>query len=266
MPLSDWRERYFSPLQNLLTFATGVPNALVYSWVRASRPDTNWHAQVWFRPPYGRVSRGSRSGGDDSLFLFPAVRERWGDICRRWLALYANRRLVRLLDAYLGGRYHRIFRPTDFSHLVQAVEVYHQLRATGDHPGLAAYQAKRAAILGNEALSDDDRAWLRDRVPERTQPNLRTRLTQLLEQYEPLMHAVVPDREAFVDAVNRRRNELAHQGPPRSFERGSYDIWQLSRRLEFLLQACFLHEVGFDDAEIAGAVRSTSAFCFFEGQ
>jgi len=234
MPLSDWIWQFFSPLQNLLTLATGRPNAIVHASVLAPMAESERRAEseVFFRPPYGRLPTGSRSGGEDSLFAFPSVRDRWSDICARWLALYTDPKMVRILDAYFDRWYRREFRTSDFQHLVQAVEAYHRLRSSGSHPGLAEYQARRAAILSQ--LSGEDRSWLASRLRARTEPNLETRLTQLLEQFDGIMRLVAPDREAFIEAVCSRRHELTHQGAPRAEQRGQFGLFQLAREYRVL--------------------------------
>ena len=80
-----------------------------------------------------------------------------------------------------------------------------------------------------------------------------------MEQYDALMRYVVPNRSAFVDDILSRRHAFSHGAALRAYEPG---LFRLAQRLEFLLEACLLSELGFSDEQATEAVRHTSKFSY----
>jgi hypothetical protein len=263
--IAEWIERFLSPLQNLMTFATGVPNAFMApSAVLAAREGSNpVEVSLYFRHLHG-LQRVSRNFAKQRLFDFPDVKDRWSDLCPRWLSLYEDEDMTRVLDLYFSTQYRRTTSETEFQNLVEAAEAYHRCRFAGDSKRVLEHRERREQVL--KQIRDGDREWASAHLRARTEPNLKTRLLQLVMRETAAMQYVVRDAGPFVDFVDARRHELSHRGPPRSGEGAVIELAYTTERLKFLLQACLLRELGFNDREIVELLWNNSRFAYLANQ
>ncbi len=259
LAMEDWLARVVNPLRHFLTFATDRPNevtqltfkTLIYDEVHGSDVHTE----------YRKVSvHDSIAPANDFEFLFDArtLGSAFAATLKTWFAIYARQGPI--LDLYLGPSYRPgTFAENHFLNAVAAAEGYH--RATFPNALVPAAQHRARLKVIADAASPEDRAWLQERLAFSNEPTLRNRLVDLHERTMQIVSGVLGSAEDFAGPIVRARNALTHRGngTPKPTEPVP-ELWRLTEQTNFLITACLLLDLGFDEMSAVNATRRSRRF------
>ena len=78
------------------------------------------------------------------------------------------------------------------------------------------------------------------------EPSLRRRVKELLDHTRPAIPDLIPDRSSFANTVVNTRNYYVHYDPGlRDAAAQGVDLYWLTQKVDFVLLACLLLEMGF---------------------
>lgn len=132
--LNTWLDECILPLQDFLTFVTGVPNSILqftgYLGSEADKRDGGRPARrvgIYFGQSYTDPRAGEPLPLGSSLLSFAEVAARFTDVIASWFKLTKELDTVR--SVYFGEQYRSMLYPNvRFISVVQALEIYHRAR------------------------------------------------------------------------------------------------------------------------------------------
>lgn len=165
-----------------------------------------------------------------------------------------------LLEPVVDLYFSTLYEPTvhlqrHFLLLAQAAETYHRRTTDDTDVPVADHEARMSAVLG--AVPEEYRRWLLDRLRYSNEVSLRKRLRALVDRFADVLEGYVA-RGSFVSKVVDTRNYLTHydaSGTPNRVD-GFTAFFDLIYKLRTLLEACFLSDLGLDNAEIKRILAS----------
>jgi hypothetical protein len=244
---TELQNHYGRTLQDLITLATGVPNAVLDVNVKpdgggvVESQDPRGVLEVVYDRTFAPHDLPARPHPQDFLFRAADIADRLSEALAAWFEV--RDALDAVLDLYFSTRYAtRLFLQTRFLNVAQAVEVYHARRLSSDVIEKPAHRKRLKDILA--AAPTEHRDWLVDALAYSNAKRLSARVQELLEREWLVMEPLVPDRPAFVKAVVDTRNYFTHWSKGRAIPPPA-EIFILSERLAVLLQSSFLGELGF---------------------
>jgi hypothetical protein len=267
LSLENWNRRFIFPLQNLLTLATDSPNAIAELFVFSKQKTLTLTDGESARRPiqvichtfYQNRQPDEAVLSPHMLFAFKDVANDFGTIIDRWLKVASE--LDSVCKLFFTVQYTpSMYLEQQFLGVVQAVESYHRRR---NRKGIFPEEEHRAlvkTILTHTAK--EHRNWLHNRLRYSNEPTLRDRLRELVELTHdvslPLNSAATPSRKAFIQKVVDTRNFLTHYDSSlKNKAADGFELYRLTQVLSFLLQACFLLELGLPSERCAELIRRT---------
>ncbi|MCE5193587.1 hypothetical protein LLF88_06620 [bacterium] len=136
-----------------------------------------------------------------------------------------------------------------FLNAVQSVEYFH--RRTGSNNVLSPedFLAKKKRIL--EAVMEEDRSWLAERLQRSNEPSLLHRINSVIDSNAELLQTTVDQQRSFVESVRDTRNFLVHlDNRRRNDVVTGLELINATDKLEALARISFLREIGFDDQRL----------------
>ncbi|HUT01828.1 MAG TPA: HEPN domain-containing protein [Phycisphaerae bacterium] len=234
--------RYIAVFRDFLTFASGMPTAVM----RIEAPPVRFtdrghaHERLVYTREFAAPIR--ELGYHLFLFEFGEVQSCIADIIGAWYA--AAERIQPVFDQYLAGCYAPEMGPeANFLATVQAVEAYH--RRTRDNRELPEAEHEERLHRIMKAAPETHRKWITEKLRYSNEPSLRKRLKALFdENRDVLVQFTKLNRKVFVQTACDARNYLTHydvslEGKvPRGFE-----LWKLIYSVQLLLDACLLRDL-----------------------
>lgn len=258
LTLDEWLGSFVDPLRNLLTLATERPIAVDRLVLRQPTdagvtPTAPEIEAVWRRDKLNPEPNRTLLP-DEMLFGLPDLPD---DGLARWLD--ASRQLGDALNLFFGVRYApHMYVENQFLNVVQAAEVYHRRRFDGvDLP--PDEHAKRIASIV-DAVSEEQRKWLQEKLKYSNEPSLRRRLRQLVRAANSVMQPVVGNHGTiWVDRVVGARNFQTHRDPE-GVERAVQGaaLWELMQEVSVLMMGLLLHELGVSEDRAAEHLKRGS--------
>ncbi|TMB86445.1 MAG: hypothetical protein E6J45_13880 [Chloroflexi bacterium] len=215
MTLDSFRESACRPLQDLITFATGVHAPVTR--LEISRPPSRhlpfpqW-VQVLESGPLGeeRIESGSWPRLVSSLFTLAEYPGGFDVLIPRWLDLHRELHLpinMLLLSDYMAYSYADRF----FFEACQAIEGFHRHAFGQPANGAEEEHYERVmARLREKAVGARDRGWLKSKLKRSLEPSLEERITAVIAEAGPLLAPVTAAWPNFSRAVSDTRNAMAH--------------------------------------------------------
>jgi hypothetical protein len=267
-PFDELHSQFIYPLQNLLTMATARPNSLVnvsvYSAAKtATRADGTVRelpVQVIFPLAYHGVEPGRRLMPDDMLFTLQDVAQNFSGVIERWLEVADE--LDSVCNLFFGVQYSpRMYLEHQFLNMVQATESYHRRRHTNQVLPEVEHRNRIDSIL---ATSEERyREWLAEKLKWSNEPSLRHRIRELIEIADGVISALAPDKEPFIQKVVDTRNFLVHQDPCLEDKAAEgAELYRLTQTLSFLVQTCFLRELGLSPERCVELFRKNRRYVY----
>ncbi len=251
---ADWLEAYAGPLQRLVALATG--RAIEIESMELSEPSADLRCEVVWPRKLRASEPQRRLMPDELLFTVTDLGDRISEHLTTWFSAY--RRLEPVMNMFFATRYaETMFEEDRFQNLVQAAEAYHR-RIAGARPDQAAHDERTAALLST--VPEAHREWLGEVLETAREYRLSDRIEALLELHDWMRGDVVPrNTHRWAVRVAMARNYRAHQDPgAQPIGTSVHELVGLTQRLTVLIEACLLHETGFEEDRVREIVRRAS--------
>lgn len=256
-PLNDLMVQYIRPLQNFLSLATTKPTAIfglrVYSpdiFVRTPDGQTEEKAiEVVFSQTYYETKPAKLLIVFDMLFNLHDIAEDWQQVLESWLRV--SEELDNVCNLFFGIQYiPKMYLKQKFLYIVQAVETYHRRRFKNSVLPKEAHKARIKEILNHTV--EEHKEWLKEQLNYSNEPRLRQRVKDLLDMLEDMVSTLIVDKDEFAKDVTNTRNYYTHYDPRLKAKAAQgIKLYGLTEKLSYLLQACFLVELGIPKQKCA---------------
>lgn len=155
---------------------------------------------------------------------------------------------------YFGTVYNtQAYLEQQFLSLVQALETYHRRIMVDRNLPEEEHQRRKREIL--DAVPEEHRNWLEDKLKYSHEPSLRRRLMEIFDRHSEGVASAVgdsrKDRKAFIHKVWLNRNYRTHHDKDLESQavRGE-DLYRLNQKLKLLLEVCLMGEIGFEPDKV----------------
>ncbi|MGB3512531.1 MAG: HEPN domain-containing protein [Microcoleaceae cyanobacterium] len=271
LSFKDFHSKFIHPLNNFLTFATDRANSItkleVYSYdgdVNVDIENTHYKKEQFpieaiYNTYYpDRKEQGRLLYKHEMLFSIsdidnlPSTLERWFD---SW------EKLASIFNLFFSIRYKPdMYLENKFVNLVQAAESYHRRKynCQTDKQNLQDDESEKkrldrviSSLNSLDSLSDEDKKWAEDKLQPKNNRGLKLkqRLIDLTELIPEITSELIKD-QFFCDKITATRNDFVHDNENKNEKSVELEkLPDLVESLSFILQACFLMELGFDSKE-----------------
>jgi hypothetical protein len=138
------------------------------------------------------------------------------------------------------------------SYLARFVEQYHRARLETHRMDKREFRQKRELVKSTlyEAKLDDLADWTDSLTEHANEKRLAERLQELVEDLGDTVSPVIANPEAWAKAVADTRNYYAHYSDYLQSKAASgFDLVIMTKQLWWVVRACLLREMGFDNAK-----------------
>lgn len=196
------------------------------------------------------------------LINYDFIKDFSQDVFTNWFNKYDE--LKFLMNNYFGSLYNEFKYVEDkFIDFVFSIEVFHRANYEGFDLKNDDYLKIRDRVM-DCVQNPSDKQWLESRLKKYTENTLYSRLSHILELYEGSLNELIEDNELFLLQVVETRHYHVH-----SFVKNNEfvvkDVVKLSRitrKLEIIIQAILMVELGFDQDAINERLKKNSPFDF----
>lgn len=268
-PLEDAHSEFIHPLRNLLSLATDRPNSIVdvYGYSRGktitvSNEDIGGlPIRIMSHQYYRAGKEGAQLFSEDMLFTFKEVADDFDGVIERWL------KFAKELDSVCNLFYSVKYTPgmhqeNQFLNVAHALESYHRRRIRNQDLSQQAHKDRLSAIL--DRTPQEHKSWLQKRLgPYSNEPSFSCRISELIKEMDEVMSPLVSDKKAFIRKAVDTRNFYTHYDPTlqnRAAHRA--DLYWLTQQLSFLMEGCFLKELGFSPEKRREIVQNNRRYWF----
>ena len=228
--------------------------------------DAPAHSGAFYAVPIYKNRRSRKRRGAFILFRYSQVEDRVPAIFSAWLSQTEKLYVARVL--YFAGIYGGGFVETKLLALTQAAEAFHRrfyLPGLYMPPDAFDEQVRRPMKASIPVfLEPSFRQSLRDRLKHANELSLRKRMRELVSDHCLALKTLVGCPSDWVNPIVDHRNEFTHfPVPPDTKPPFKTDPDRLLRYnffLKLLLEASFLHVMGFSNDEIAAQARKCEVY------
>lgn len=190
---------------------------------------------------------------NDQMFLsLSNLSGRLEETFQHWLTAYGE--LEDSFDLFFENMTNSKLYPQDrFENVIQALEAYHRGRFDDELIEKPRYEKMVNDILSK--LDDNEQKdWIKKNKARGNDLSLSQKLHQIFDQF-PYIFTDVDKREQFVVKVQDTRNYFAHHTKKLKEKAAeNAELHYLEQRLNVLMVACMLSEIGFDESTLEGLV------------
>ena len=187
-------------------------------------------------------------------FSLMQIEQQFESIIKKW---FEKAELLPIYVLYFGNMYApSTYLNLQFLSLVQAVEAYHRrVKGTTDLSP-EKHQERYDAIL--EAVPEEYREWVKQRLQHSNEVNLRRRLNLLVEEHSDILVKHIGKRKFVSDVVNTR-NYFTHYDEELKNKAitESKGLYVLCEKLKTLIEVCFLAELELSQEQIKRMMHRT---------
>jgi hypothetical protein len=245
-PIKDW-SAHAELVEPFLTFFLGYPAWIERFYVPIQEGDVE---QIVARRQ--TAAPGSKRGPWVPL---PVIVDRFERALTGWSAFAASDEdACRILREYLLAG-NRLLLEDQLLYLARVIELYHRGRQRFDQVVIpkSEHRARKKEIIN--ACPKEHREWLNDALAHSNEKALQNRITELVATFGPALEPIVGrDVEVFAAQATDNRNYFTHYSR-RYKDEGrvaeGIDLYRLVRRLLFVVRACVLREMGFENDTIS---------------
>lgn len=253
LELSAYLNNYFYHVQNFLSLGVASPQGI--RQVNGTVKDA--HGGV----DYVQITFDARKGNEkqlnpwDMLFTKTDLGEAWPGALNRWFER------AEILKPVYDLFFSSIFAPNAylehrFLSLTQALESYHRRTEVGVLLERNTFEGLRGnlerVIRDYPGLHRDVVVALGERLKYFNEFSQRRRLKETLRKVGALTQTLIPNESQFVEKVITTRNYLTHFDAASAHAAASGErLWKLTEQLRFLIEMCFLLEIGVDRQAIS---------------
>lgn len=242
--LNDFIFNLGSQIRNFLTLGIGkatVPTD-IQAWTLDDKDLKVYYRTNSFNKKYENILNR------DMFFSLDDI-ENFEIIIKNWLIDYDKLRPV--YSAYFGTVTNsKMFLEQEFLSLIQALESYHRRMMGGAYMDKDDYKPYAESLYSqiSSDISSSHRSSLKNRIKYGYEFSLRKRLKEIIEKYNSIASPIISNKEHFIEDVVNTRNYFTHldDNGKESAVLGILDLDKLTRKIKFLLEICFLEELGFE--------------------
>jgi ApeA N-terminal domain 1 len=275
LPIDTLISDFAQPLLQFVSLATARANTFRYVGLRSPkhairvrprklyRRDIELRAQ-WLDQAVPDVPSGLLRPQQQLFTLTDCESTGIGTLLPRWLELQTEIRDC--LVAYFA----LVFAPPGFTNtqlviLAQALEAYHRARHEQRLIPKAEFRRIRDAMVA--VIPDDRRALFEPRLAFLNERSQRDRLNHLVSLQDGYLPGLFLHQAAFVDELVLQRNREAHPSPDRREPPLSpMNLFRVVTTARYLLQSCFLRELGFSQEKTASFFSRNDEYGHFVGR
>ncbi|MCR4409922.1 MAG: hypothetical protein QHH43_05290 [Candidatus Saccharicenans sp.] len=203
----------------------------------------------------------------DILFKFCDIADKL-DIClQNWINKTYS--LGPIYELYFGTFYNpTMYRSHEFLSLVQALESYHRRILNGkyvtDEEFEPLYEAIKKAVPND--IDCNFRESLLNKAKYLNEFSLRKRLRDIIDRLGDWIETFINSPESFIEDVCNTRNYLTHYDERlESKAKTGEELYWLVQRMRFLLEICFLKELGLSEEKIKALVIKYQKYGYLLG-
>ena len=201
----------------------------------------------------------------EMLFSFASIRDQYQECLQHWFAKAPT--LNPVYDLYFSTLYgSEVYLESKFLSLAQALETYHRRTFGGYYLPDEQYAALKTSLL--EVLESFDmpihtrRAYV-GKLEYINELSLRRRVREVLESCGASVTVLIADKQGFTAKLVDTRNYLTHYDPrlEANAARGRA-LYVLVQQVKFVVELCFLKEIGLSDAARARIVAENQRYAY----
>jgi hypothetical protein len=254
-------EEYAYPLQNLMTLVSDRAQFIERFTVHPERHNGS-------ATPFGEIriigprvmpeDRGDQPRHQEFLFTIADLTRPLPEFIATWLGVarkYADACTIYFAPKYAPPAYIDMKFPV----IVQALLLYDSRREAGTRR-LAEEEERLRSIL--QRLSPADGRWVVDHVGIHPASPMKVVLASLLEEHAPYIDPLISSRrDAFMSRVESTLLYMARRDDEteRAALHGA-DLYWAMEKLNFLMKACFLKEIGFGPDKILAMFQKNAMY------
>jgi hypothetical protein len=257
--------RHLSPLQNLLTFATGAPNEVDRALLQGGRIsygnfDVPKRFSLYYTPVFRLRGPKEKLHPVDMLFNLEDVLHVGLNIFQKWYDF------VRSHGSFVDIYFAHIYSPAKFiSDRFRNVMMAFRLLCT---PSLEVPERTKSFLRAiDEAAAahfdGPERAWLGQALPIGDEVEMPFRLMRSLQKNGDVMSLLIDDFHEFVTVICRTLEYVERRTPEPSgllFQGG--DLYHAIEKVRWLIKLMALRELGFDDEALKRLALRNKNFTF----
>ncbi len=203
----------------------------------------------------GSSEKKQETSGLRMPFLYTDIESQIEEILANWLHSYKV--FGPALDGYFTAMANTSqYLEDEFLQLARGIETLHRRSSTDTVMPKEEFEELVAHLVASSP--NDSGRWLKTRLRYANELSLRRRLRLMIEPYERFF-GDRKQQKAFVDKVVITRNYLTHYDTSLENQAAAGgELWQLTRKLEVLLQLHMLQSIGFDAWQVDRSLHTHS--------
>lgn len=187
------------------------------------------------------------------LFTLSNVKDKLEYLLRKWFK--KSELLEPIYDIYfLTLDNPPMLLQNQFLNLVQAIESYHRIVMKSCEIPEEDHKIRVKKIINSVPKKSKD--WLSRKLKYSNEPNLRTRLKEIISKFSPITEKFISDDKGFMQKVVVTRNYLSHLDPDskEEAEKGGA-LFDIVQKLKIMLLICLLNQLGFSIEDIKKVIQ-----------
>jgi len=267
--LNDYLTKICYHLQNFISLGIGMPVYPIVIKGRNENCKTERDKGKFFYDDI-EIFYQARSGQDTSKQLHPLemffflgdIRDNYELYLKNWFN--KAEALQPVYDLYFAILYSsKMYLQHRFITLTQALEAYHRRILGGkyaeDAEYVSTYKALVSAIPGS--LEEGFKTSLKTKMKYGNEFSLRKRLNEIIEKLGDVVDYLIINRPLFIEDVVNTRNFLTHYDKSlEGKEKNGHELYLICEQLEFLVEVCFLSEIGMPVDKIKALVKRNKKY------
>lgn len=199
----------------------------------------------------------------DMVFTFPKIREQLIFCFNNWLRAYKEiKPVIHLFFGQVLGC--QCYSPITFLNAVQTAEAYHRYRRNGLADTEEKHRERMKEIC--EAIPEQHRQWLKERLQYANEKGLRKRLKELLEENIDLFGYSTEEINTLAQEISVMRNYFTHYSGGKSLEEFHLShFYYFHFLMQWIVTSCFLNELGLPRSQVIEMLLRNRAFLYFRG-
>lgn len=245
------------PIQNLLTFATDLPNDICFIKVYSSISEEEKPIKVMRNFVVEKIPSQGKHSRVDCLFYLKDIKEKFGDVLTKWFAISVE--LQTECSLFLAIKsFNEMHLRHQFLNIVQTLESYHRLKINNCYLEKDEFRKriKKIKELVKENCSEYSE-WIDPKISN-NEPSLKERLLSIVNKVEEFIP--ISDRELFVKEIRDVRNSLTHV--TKGKEITSQKLYDVTCVLILAFQIILLQDLGLNKQDIQTILENYRQYMF----
>lgn len=202
---------------------------------------------IYFESSISGKVKLSEARSPFSFIPYKAMESSFGEYVSRWLKLYDN--VAPSLNLFFIAKSDRdIYLDNRFLILIQGLESFHRRTSNITELSQKVYNEMGEKLLAS--VTGNAQKWVRKKLEYGNEPSLRTRIKNLLTNYEKLFGSKKTCKQIVNDIVNTRNYLTHYDSKLKSKSCSGGKLYSLCLILEILYQVKIASHIGFNNNEI----------------